>query len=150
MCKQKSTPMHCFFMDMALEEAQKALAASEVPVGCVVVRDGAVVAAAHNRTNANKSPLEHAEILCIRSTDCANSTFYVTCEPCIMCMGVLERLQGVEVFYGCRNEVFGSDTICGVGVKSTHLADPRCIQILQTFYARENTFAPDDKRRSKE
>lgn len=140
---------HALFMEMAFGEAIKAFDAQEVPVGCVVVRNGAVVSASHNMTNASRSPLAHAEIVSIGATDCSNSTFYVTCEPCIMCMGVLARLEGVSVYYGCRNEVFGSETICGVGVESTYLPDDRCFRILQRFYTRENVFAPDGKKKIK-
>lgn len=140
---------HDSFMDMAFNEATKALHAQEVPVGCVVVRNGVVISRSHNMTNANTSPLDHAEIISIRSTDCSNSTFYITCEPCIMCMGVLDRLGGVSVYYGCRNEIFGSESICGIGVRSTHLPDPRCFKILQQFYSRENVYAPDGKRKPK-
>ncbi|KAG5860380.1 deoxycytidylate deaminase [Encephalitozoon hellem] len=140
---------HEFFMNMAFAEAAKAFDKLEVPVGCVVVRDGAVLSMSHNMTNANKSPLDHAEIISIRDVDCSNSIFYVTCEPCIMCMGILGRLENVEVYYGCKNEIFGSETICGVGVKSTHLPDDRCFKILREFYARENAFAPDEKRKIK-
>lgn len=136
-------------MDMALEEAKRALEAAEVPVGCVVVRDGIVISKSHNMTNANKSPLDHAEIISIRNTDCSNSVFYVTCEPCIMCMGVLNRIGVVNVYYGCKNEVFGSESICGVGIRSTYLADERCYRILQEFYKRENIFAPEGKRKIK-
>ncbi|ADM12327.1 deoxycytidylate deaminase [Encephalitozoon intestinalis ATCC 50506] len=144
-----SSSRHSFFMDMALDQAEKAFDQLEVPVGCVVVRDGIVVSKSHNMTNANKSPLDHAEVISIRSTDCSNSTFYVTCEPCIMCMGILGRLKGVRVYYGCKNEIFGSETICGVGIESTYLPDDRCFKILQKFYSRENAFAPDEKRKLK-
>lgn len=147
---KQSHPMeHRFFMDMALGEAQKALEVLEVPVGCVVVRDGVVISTSHNLTNANKSPLDHAEIVSVRSTDCAHSTFYVTCEPCVMCMGVLERVGVEMVYYGCRNQIFGSESICGMGVKSSYLADKRCYRILQEFYERENMFAPEDRRKIK-
>ncbi|CAD27169.1 BELONGS TO THE CYTIDINE AND DEOXYCYTIDYLATE DEAMINASE FAMILY [Encephalitozoon cuniculi GB-M1] len=140
---------HSFFMEMAVKEAMRAFDALEVPVGCVVVRNGIVVSKSHNMTNANKSPLDHAEVISIRDADCSNSTFYVTCEPCIMCMGILGRLKGVEVYYGCRNEVFGSETVCGIGIKSTYLPDSRCFEILQRFYTRENVFAPDERRKLK-
>lgn len=136
-------------MDMAFTEAAKAFDRLEVPVGCVVVKNGTVVSMSHNMTNANKSPLDHAEIISVRNVDCSNSIFYVTCEPCIMCMGILGRLKNVEVYYGCKNEIFGSETICGIGIKSTYMPDNRCFEILRKFYARENTFAPDEKRKLK-
>ena len=54
------------FMDMALDEAREAEAAGEVPIGCVIVRDGVVIAAAGNRTIADRDPTAHAEMLAIR------------------------------------------------------------------------------------
>ncbi|KAM0672722.1 deoxycytidylate deaminase [Ordospora colligata] len=141
--------MHEVFMSMAFEQAVKAFELQEVPVGCVVVKDNKIVSSSHNMTNANKSPLEHAEVLCIRSTDCSNSTFYITCEPCIMCMGIISRLSNVKVYYGCKNEVFGSKTICGIGDNTVYIPDERCFKILQKFYTRENIFAPEEKRKVK-
>jgi tRNA-specific adenosine deaminase 2 len=137
------------YMDMALQEAMRGYRHNEVPVGCVVVRDNEVIARAHNMTNRNKSPLEHAEFIAVRKADCRNATFYVTCEPCIMCMGILGRIEGAEVVYGCRNQIFGSDTVCSIAIRSTYLEDGRCSGILRKFYERENIFAPDEKRKSK-
>ena len=61
-----STPMPSF-MDLALDEARAAAAAGEVPVGCVIVRDGEVIAQAHNRTLADRDPTAHCEMLAIRA-----------------------------------------------------------------------------------
>jgi tRNA(Arg) A34 adenosine deaminase TadA len=55
------------FMDLALDQARKAQAAGEVPVGCIIVRDGVVIAAAGNRTLADRDPTAHAEIVAIRA-----------------------------------------------------------------------------------
>ena len=55
------------FMDMALEEARTAQSLGEVPVGCVIVRDGKVIASAGNRTLADRDPTAHAEMLAIRA-----------------------------------------------------------------------------------
>ena len=84
------------FMNMALEEARAAALRGEVPVGCVVVRDGEVVARAGNRTLADKDPTAHAELLAIRQAAAALGTerltdcdLYVTLEPCAMCAGAM-------------------------------------------------------------
>ena len=84
------------FMDMALEEARAAGERGEVPVGCVIVRDGEVVARAGNRTLADRDPTAHAEIVAIRrgrsalgSERLADCDLYVTLEPCAMCAGAV-------------------------------------------------------------
>jgi tRNA(Arg) A34 adenosine deaminase TadA len=99
------------YMDMALQEAEKGYESNEVPVGCVVVRNDRVIARTHNMTNKNRSPLEHAEFVAVREADCRNAVFYVTCEPCIMCMGILGRIEGAEVVYGCILSTFFSSSI---------------------------------------
>lgn len=89
-------------MALALVEAERAAAHGDVPIGAVVVRDGQVIARAHNRREVDQDPTAHAEILALRAasavvgnwrlTEC---TLYVTLEPCTMCAGalVLARLQ---------------------------------------------------------
>jgi tRNA(adenine34) deaminase len=91
-------------MAEALVIARESGAASEVPVGAVVVRDGGVIARAGNRTVRDQDPTAHAEVLALRSAALALGTWrlsdcvlYVTLEPCAMCAGasVLARVQGV-------------------------------------------------------
>jgi tRNA(adenine34) deaminase len=89
------------FMDEAIAEARAAAAAGDVPVGSVVVRDGAVIGRGHNRREAETDPTAHAEILALREAarslgrwrlhDCS---LYVTVEPCAMCAGaaILARI----------------------------------------------------------
>jgi tRNA(adenine34) deaminase len=92
------------WMDMALAEARLAVEASEVPVGAVVVREGAIVARAHNRTVRDQDASAHAEMLALRAASAAlgswrlsGCTLYVTLEPCAMCAGaiVLARVDRV-------------------------------------------------------
>src|SRR5271157_4109345 len=95
------------FMDLAIAEAHGAQAAGEVPVGCVVVRDGAAIARAGNRTLRDKDPAAHAEILAIRQaaaaigaerlTDC---DLYVTLEPCTMCAAAISFGRLRRLYYG--------------------------------------------------
>jgi tRNA(adenine34) deaminase len=102
-------------MDDALAEARAAEAASEVPVGCVVVRDGAVVARAGNRTLRDRDPTAHAEMLAIRQaaaeigserlTDC---DLYVTLEPCAMCAGAISFARIRRVYYGAADPKGGA------------------------------------------
>jgi tRNA(adenine34) deaminase len=95
------------WMDLALAEARRAGEAGEVPVGAVMVRDGAAVAHAGNRTVRDQDPTAHAEILVIR--DAAESlddwrlsgcTLYVTLEPCAMCAGAIVLARVDRVVFG--------------------------------------------------
>ena len=103
------------FMDLALEEARAAEAAGEVPIGCVVVRGGRVIASAGNRTIADRDPTAHAEILAIRDaaralgserlTDC---DLYVTLEPCAMCAGAISFARIRRLYYGAGDPKGGA------------------------------------------
>jgi tRNA(adenine34) deaminase len=94
-------------MDLALDEARAAVAAGEVPVGCVIVRDGEVIAQAYNRTLADRDPTAHCEMLAIRRaaetlvserlTDC---DLYVTLEPCTMCATAISFARIRRLYYG--------------------------------------------------
>jgi tRNA(adenine34) deaminase len=102
-------------MDDALAEARAAQAAAEVPVGCVVVRDGAVVVRAGNRTLRDRDPTAHAEILAIRQacatlgterlTDC---DLYVTLEPCAMCAAAISFARIRRLYYGAADPKGGA------------------------------------------
>jgi tRNA(Arg) A34 adenosine deaminase TadA len=103
------------FMDLALEEARAAAAEGEVPVGCVIVRDGAVIARGRNRTMADHDPTAHAEIIALRAaaadlgaerlTQC---DIYVTLEPCTMCAGALSLARIRRVYYGAADPKGGA------------------------------------------
>ena len=103
------------FMDDALTEARSALAAEEVPVGCVIVRDGAVIARAGNRTLRDRDPTAHAELLAIRQaaaalgserlTDC---DLYVTLEPCAMCTAAISFARIRRLYYGAADPKGGA------------------------------------------
>jgi tRNA(adenine34) deaminase len=95
------------FMDLALEQARAAQAAGEVPVGCVIVHDGKVIAAAGNRTLADQDPTAHAELLAIRaaaaalgSERLADCDLYVTLEPCAMCAAAISFARIRRLYYG--------------------------------------------------
>jgi tRNA(adenine34) deaminase len=87
---------HKVWMDRALDEARAAMEHDDVPIGAIVVRDGEVIAAAHNRREVDGDPTAHAEILALREAARATGswrlercTLYVTLEPCSMCAGAL-------------------------------------------------------------
>ncbi|KAG0588701.1 hypothetical protein KC19_2G262900 [Ceratodon purpureus] len=108
--------------------AKGALARLEVPVGCVIVKDGEVIGRGSNRTNETRNATRHAEmeaidmVLCLwqqsltaHSDNVSTEGFqqcdlYVTCEPCIMCASALSLLGFRKVYYGCGNDRFGG---CG-------------------------------------
>jgi tRNA(adenine34) deaminase len=102
-------------MDLALEQARAAQAAGEVPIGCVIVRDGAVVAAAGNRPIADRDPTAHAEMIAIREaaralggerlTDC---DLYVTLEPCAMCAAAISFARIRRLYYGAADPKGGA------------------------------------------
>ena len=94
-------------MDDALAEAHAAAAASEVPVGAVIVREGAVVARAGNRTLRDRDPTAHCEMLAIRAAAAALGTerltdcdLYVTLEPCAMCAAAISFARIRRLYYG--------------------------------------------------
>ena len=103
------------FMDLALKQAEIAETDGEVPIGCVIVRDGAVIAQAGNRTLADRDPTAHAEILAIREaaravgserlTDC---DLYVTLEPCTMCAGAISFARIRRLYYGASDPKGGA------------------------------------------
>lgn len=103
------------FMDLALEEAHVAVAEGEVPVGCVIVRDGAVIARGHNRTVADHDPTAHAEMVALRTAAVAlgderlaQCDIYVTLEPCTMCAGALSLARIRRLYYGAADPKGGA------------------------------------------
>lgn len=104
-------------MGAALAEAEQAAALGEVPVGAVVVRDGEIIAAAHNTRETEKNALHHAELLAIDAA-CKKlggwrlhrCDLYVTLEPCPMCAGALINSRMKTVYYGAPDPKAGS---CG-------------------------------------
>ncbi|MQT13817.1 nucleoside deaminase [Segnochrobactrum spirostomi] len=102
-------------MDRALEAARAAAERGEVPVGAVVVRDGAVIATAGNRTLADRDPTAHAEILAIRaaaavlgSERLVGCDLYVTLEPCPMCAGAISFARIRRLYYGAGDPKGGA------------------------------------------
>jgi len=145
-----TTKTHRDNMKKALEVAKTGLMMNEVPVGCVVVRNDRVIAMAHNQTNMNSDPLEHAEFIALKKILSAGGritsgdVFYITVEPCVMCHGILKRF-GAKVVFGCHNEIFGTKKILGE-YSGECLNDSECIEILKRFYEGENEIAPAEKR----
>jgi tRNA(Arg) A34 adenosine deaminase TadA len=100
------------FMSRAIELAQHGIDANDGgPFGCVVVRDGEIIAEGNNRVTSSNDPTAHAEVVAIRNAceklgtfqldDC---TMYTSCEPCPMCLGAIYWARPNQVFYGCTRE----------------------------------------------
>ena len=141
---------HEFYMQQALALAREAAAHGEVPVGCVIVRDGQIIASGRNRREEKQSAASHAEMEALaqanevlhswRLDDC---DLYVTLEPCPMCAGAILNARIRRVFYGARDDVMGA---CG-GVLNLYMEGfPRppqlvgnicgdeCRDVLQSFF----------------
>lgn len=122
-------------MDHALAAAREAEAAGEVPIGCVVVRDGKIIARAGNRTLTDKDPTAHAEVVALREaagvvgserlTDC---DVYVTLEPCTMCAAALSFARIRRLYYGALDPKGGAveSGVC-------FYASPTCHHVPETY-----------------
>ena len=140
------------FMKEALKEAQKAYKELEIPVGCVIVRDGKIIARAHNQKEKKKDTTKHAEILAIQKASkkikawrLENCEMYVTLEPCSMCAGALIQSRIKKVYIGTMDEKTGS---CGSVLNlledykfnhhvecETGILEEECKKILKDFFA---------------
>ncbi len=103
------------FMEEALEEARAAGEAGEVPIGCVIVREGALIARARNATIAARDPTAHAEMLAIRAAAAALASerlvdcdLYVTLEPCPMCAAAISFARVRRLYYGAADPKGGA------------------------------------------
>ena len=151
---------HKDYMARALELAAQAAEHGDVPVGCVIVKDGEIIGEGRNRREEDKSPLAHAELAAI--TDACRShgdwrlkgaRLYVTLEPCPMCAGGILSARIPELYYGAKDAGFGA---CGsilnlfeedfrhhpkiVG----HILEEECAQLLQDFFAQVRKKSPEN------
>lgn len=133
-CGEEAVANTITYMKLAWDEAKLALDSLEVPVGCVIVEDGEIIASGRNRTTESRNATRHAEMEAIDvlleqwqksglskaevAAKFSNCTLYVTCEPCIMCAAALSILGIKEVYFGCANDKFGG---CG-SILSLHSA----------------------------
>ncbi|HJW74759.1 MAG TPA: tRNA adenosine(34) deaminase TadA, partial [Thermoleophilia bacterium] len=123
-----------YFMRLALREATRAVAHDDVPVGAIVVRDGEVIAQAHNERELRQSPTAHAEVLAIEEAAARighwrlpETTIYVTIEPCPMCAGAISQARIPRLVYGARDEKAGA-----AGTVFDIARDPRlnhCVEV---------------------
>jgi len=124
------------FMALALAAAQRASDHDDVPVGCVVVFDGEVVATGENRRECDVDPSAHAEIVALRAAAKARgnhrldgATVYATLEPCVMCAGALLNARVARVVIGAMDDKAGA-----VGSRYNVLQDPRLLHEAELTY----------------
>jgi tRNA(adenine34) deaminase len=123
------------FMDLALKAAENAAIAGEVPIGCVVVRSGEVIAIAGNRTLTDRDPTAHAEMLAIRqaatsigSERLVDCDLYVTLEPCTMCAAAISFARIRRLYYGAADPKGGA---VDSGVR--FFASPTCHHVPEVY-----------------
>src|SRR6266516_4661902 len=149
-----------FFMRETLRQAQKAYSAGEVPIGAVVMREGKIIARAHNQVELLKDATAHAEMLALtaaeeavgdwRLTDC---DLYVTKEPCLMCAGALVHTRIRRVIFGCADPKSGAaggminllqhsalNHDCEI---TSGVLQNECAAILQDFFRKKRALNPD-------
>ena len=139
------------FMREALRQAKKAAKLKEVPIGCVLVKDGKIVARGYNRRNTDRTTLAHAEIAVIRKASkvmqdwrLEECTLYVTLEPCPMCAGAIVQARIPRVVAGCMNPKAGCagsvlNLFCVPGLNhkvdfTKNVLEKECSDLLQDFF----------------
>lgn len=106
--------VHEKYMKEAIRQAKKAYALNEVPIGCVIVYEGKIIARGYNRRNTDKNTLSHAELIAIKKASkklgdwrLEGCTMYITLEPCQMCAGAIVQARVSEVVIGSMNPKAG-------------------------------------------
>ncbi|HEM4596529.1 TPA: tRNA adenosine(34) deaminase TadA [Streptococcus suis] len=140
-----------YFMTQALQEARKSLEKDEIPIGCVIVKDGQIIGRGHNAREELNQAIMHAEVMAIQEANRVEGnwrlldlTLFVTIEPCVMCSGAIGLARIPQVIYGATNKKFGA-----AGSLYDILTDQRlnhrvevekgileesCAQIMQDFF----------------
>ena len=139
------------YMNIAINEAKRAYQKGEVPVGAVIIKEGKIIAKAHNQKESKNSVLAHAEIIAIkkaskklknwRLNDCE---IYITLEPCPMCASAIQQARIKKVYYGCEisesenskiiNRIFSTTNRNQKIDKVENIKNEKCKKIIQTFF----------------
>ena len=155
-----------FFMSEALKEAEKSLDKAEIPIGCVIVKDGEVLGRGHNAREELNQAIMHAEVMAIqeanrtegkwRLLDC---TLFVTIEPCVMSSGAIVLARIHKVIYAARNQKFGGagslydilrDQSLNHRVEvETGVMEEECAKIMQDFFRQSRERKKEAKRLAK-
>ncbi|HEL1580174.1 TPA: tRNA adenosine(34) deaminase TadA [Streptococcus suis] len=140
-----------YFMTQALQEARKSLEKDEIPIGCVIVKDGQIIGRGHNAREELNQAIMHAEVMAIQEANrvegnwrLLDSTLFVTIEPCVMCSGAIGLARIPQVVYGATNQKFGAagslydiltDERLNHRVKvETGILEAECANIMQDFF----------------
>lgn len=139
-----------YFMELALEQAKIAYKKREIPIGCVIVKNGKVIAKTYNTREKSKSAIAHAEILAIdkackkvKNWRLEDSDIFVTVEPCLMCMGAILNARIKNVYYGAKNtsmtnvDIDYSKSILNHKVNVVAgIKEEECASLLKSFFKR--------------
>lgn len=156
-----------YYMKEAIRQAKKAEKLMEVPIGCVIVYEGQIIARGYNRRNTDKNTLAHAEMRAIRKASkklgdwrLEGCTMYVTLEPCQMCSGAIVQSRIDEVVIGCMNPKAGcAGSILNLldvpafnhQVKITQgVLEEECSKMMSTFFRRLREKKKEEKLRRRE
>lgn len=155
-------------MTQALAEARKSLEKAEIPIGCVIVKDGEIIGRGHNAREELNQAIMHAEVMAILEANQAvgnwrllDATLFVTIEPCVMCSGAIGLARIPQVVYGAANQKFGAagslydiltDSRLNHRVEvEKGVLEEECAQIMQDFFrqGRERQKAAKQAREGK-
>ncbi|HFI0175199.1 TPA: tRNA adenosine(34) deaminase TadA [Streptococcus suis] len=140
-----------YFMSQALAEAEKSLDKEEIPIGCVIVKDGKIIGRGHNAREELNQAIMHAEVMAIQEANrvegnwrLLDTTLFVTIEPCVMCSGAIGLARIPQVVYGAANQKFGAagslyDILTDQRLNhrvevETGILEEACAQIMQDFF----------------
>ncbi|WP_171943567.1 tRNA adenosine(34) deaminase TadA [Streptococcus suis] len=140
-----------YFMNQALAEAKKSLEKEEIPIGCVIVKDGQIIGRGHNAREELNQAIMHAEVMAIQEANrvegnwrLLDTTLFVTIEPCVMCSGAIGLARIPRVVYGAANQKFGAagslyDILTDERLNhrvevETGILEEDCAQIMQDFF----------------
>ncbi len=139
------------FMREALKEAEIALDHDEIPIGCVIVKNGEIIGRGHNAREELQRAVMHAEIMAIEEANAyekswrlLDTTLFVTIEPCVMCSGAIGLARIPQVIYGAKNQKFGAagslyDILTDERLNhrvelESGILEAECAQMMQDFF----------------
>jgi creatinine deaminase len=140
---------HGRFLRLAYEQALKSYQEGGLPIGAVLVKDGAVIAAGHNRRVQDGDPIAHGEMDCLRRAGrlptYAGTVLYTTLSPCMMCTGTVLQFGIPTVVIGeDRNFPGNPDFLRQRGVEVVLVQDPDCIELMRRFIAEKPAVWSED------
>lgn len=155
-----------YFMRQALEEARKSLEKDEIPIGCVIVKEGQIIGRGHNAREELNQAIMHAEVMAIKEANqvegnwrLLDTTLFVTIEPCVMCSGAIGLARIPQVVYGATNQKFGAagslyDILTDERLNhrvevETGILEEDCAQMMQDFFRQRREKQKADKLATK-